>query len=260
MNKLRIHFYQTYFWRSIPIYVFIALSFISQIRLAAQTFPPKPRQWVIDTAGILKNNEIEHLNQMLRTYEDTTSNQIVVAIFKNAQGYPVEEYSIRLAEMWKIGQKGKDNGIILAIFLEERKIRIEVGYGLEDMVPDAIAIQIAQNIISPSFRDGKYYEGINKGIISLMKAASGKFKGIPRKGKKGRGTNLPLLFFVFIIILIISSFRRRSRAIVGSRGWRSSGPFFFGGMGGGSAGGFSGGGGFSAGGGSFGGGGATGSW
>ncbi|MEJ2537897.1 MAG: TPM domain-containing protein [Calditrichia bacterium] len=96
--------------------------------LPAQTLPEKPREWVNDYAGILNNQEKQSLNSTLRAYEDTTSNQIVVAIFQNARGYPVEDYSIRLAEKWQVGQKGKDNGVILAIFLDEHKIRVEVGY------------------------------------------------------------------------------------------------------------------------------------
>ena len=228
--------------------------------LPAQTLPEKPREWVNDYAGILNNQEKQSLNSTLRAYEDTTSNQIVVAIFQNARGYPVEDYSIRLAEKWQVGQKGKDNGVILAIFLDEHKIRVEVGYGLEDKVPDATAIQIAQNVIRPYFRQEKYYEGMRQGIIALMSAASGKFKGTPRRRSKDGKNPFPFLFIFFLVIFLLSLFRKR-RTTVGSRGWRSTGPFFFGGTGGGSWGGFGGGGGgFSAGGGSFGGGGATGSW
>ncbi len=231
--------------------------------LPAQTLPEKPGEWVTDYAGILSKRQEQTLNNILRAYEDTTSNQIVVAIFQNARGYPVEEYSIRLAEKWKVGQKGKDNGILLAVFLDERKIRVEVGYGLEDKVPDATAIQITQNVIRPYFRQEKYYEGIHQGVIALMGAASGKFKGTPRRRSKDGKNPFPFLFMFFLVIFLLSLFRKR-RTTVGSRGWRSTGPFFFGGTGGGSSwGGFSGGGGgggFSAGGGSFGGGGATGSW
>ena len=229
--------------------------------LPAQSLPEKPREWVNDYAGILNNQEKQSLNNTLRTYEDTTSNQIVVAIFQNARGYPVEDYSIRLAEKWKVGQKGKDNGVILAVFLDERKIRIEVGYGLEDKVPDATAIQIAQNVISPYFRKDKYYEGLNHGIIALMSAASGKFKATPHNEGKEDDHSVLIFFLLFLTIFLLFMFGRRKRTTIDSDGWHSTGPFFFGGTGGGSWGGFSGGGGgFSAGGGSFGGGGATGSW
>ncbi|MEJ2636792.1 MAG: TPM domain-containing protein [Calditrichia bacterium] len=233
--------------------------------LFAQKIPPKPTQWVMDYAGILNNNQEQQLDRMLRAYEDSTSNQIVVAVFPDAQGYPVEEYSIRVAEAWKIGQKGRNNGIILAIFMKEHKIRVEVGYGLEDKVPDAIAIQIAQNIVSPQFKKGDYFKGIQEGCRYLMATAAGKFKGFPQKRSRNRGSDWPLVLIVFFIIFLLSSIGRgrRGGTTFGSRGWRSSGPFFwggFGGFGGGGSFGGGGGGGFSAGGGSFGGGGATGSW
>ncbi len=254
-NALQRHFIFT---------LLIFLSFLTSVSLA-QKLPPKPTQWVMDYADKLTPEQEQWLNRELRAYEDSTSNQIVVAIFPDAQGYPVEEFSIRLAEAWKVGQKGRDNGIILAVFLKERKIRIEVGYGLEDKVPDAIAIQIAQNVIAPYFREGKFFEGLRAGVEQLMQAAAGKYKGIPRKARKKEDDEFPFALIVFLIIVIlifISS--RRNRATVSRGGWRGGGPFFWGGFGGfgggGSSGGGFGGGGFSAGGGSFGGGGATGSW
>ncbi len=244
----------------VVVTVFLLLSSI----LFAQKIPPVPGEWVADYANLLTAQQRQTLNALLRAYEDSTSNQIVVAIFPDAQGYPVEEFSIRLAEAWKIGHKNRDNGIILAVFLKERKIRTEVGYGLEDVVPDAVAFQIQQQIMVPLFKQGKYYEGIYQGLLYLMKAASGKFKGFPKKpSSRKRSTNLPLLFLVFIIIIVLSRLGRLGRsATFGSRGWRGGGPFFWGGFGGGGFGGGGGlgGGGFSPGGGSFGGGGATSSW
>jgi uncharacterized protein len=228
--------------------------------LFAQKLPEVPNQWVADYANLLSRSDVSALNSMLRAYEDSTSNQIVVAIFPDAQGYAPEQFSIRLAEKWKIGQKGRDNGIIMSIFLKEHKIRMEVGYGLEDKVPDAIAYQIVDNVVSPDFKKGKYFEGIRQGVTLLMQAAAGKYKGIPKKRKRDHSS--PFSWLVILLIIIFFSFfgRRRRYSSVGRRGWYSA-PFFFGGFGGGSGGGgFGGGGGFSAGGGSFGGGGATGSW
>jgi uncharacterized protein len=231
-----------------------------------QEIPAPPRTWVSDYADLLSSSEEELLNERLKTFEDTTSNQIVLAIFPDAQGYPVEEFSIQLAEKWLVGQKGRDNGIILAVFLDERIIRIEVGYGLEDVVPDAIASQITRNVIPPYFREGKYYQGIYMGVEALMQATAGKYQSIPGEMDEGRGdSDFPFTLLIFFIIIFFLVFRRRRYSSVSSRGWRNSGPFWWGGMGGGSSkgGGFGGGfggGGFSGGGGSFGGGGATGSW
>ncbi len=256
---LKFHFHKRLF-----LLVILAV-FLRGNNLPAQKIPDIPRQWVEDYAGILDNSQKARLDNILSTYQDSTSNQIVVAIFPDAQDYPVEEFSIRLAEKWKVGQKNPDNGIILAIFMKERKIRVEVGYGLEDMVPDAIAIQIAQNVVSPYFKKGQYYEGIYQGVVALMQAASGKYKGVARKNRPGWSSSFSFVLLVFALIFFISLFRRRKYSQVSSRGWRNSGPFFWGGMGGGGfgGGGSSGGGGFggfSSGGGSFGGGGATGSW
>ncbi len=231
---------------------------ISVRTASAQTIPDPPRQWVTDNAGLLNPVQTRTLNERLRNYQDSTSNQIVVIIFPDAGEYPVEEFSIRLAEKWKVGQESRDNGIILAIFLRERQIRVEVGYGLEDMVPDAIAFQIAQEVIPPYFREGNYFDGIQAGIDALIEAAAGKYQGMARKDQPGAGSNIPGILIILAILIMLSLFRRRNYSSAGSKGWRSTGPFFWGGMGG--RGGFGGGGGFRGGGGSFGGGGATGSW
>jgi len=255
--------YFTFLW-VISISLFTGLFSVNSIH--AQELPPKPTQWVEDYANLLDPSQKQTLNSMLRAYEDSTSNQIVVAIFPDAQGYQPEEFSIRLAEAWKVGQKDRNNGIILSIFLKEHKVRVEVGYGLEDKVPDALAFQTAQNIVVPRLKEKKYYQGIYDGCKYLMQAASGKYVAMPKKKSRKKGGDWLVVLVVFIVIFLLSSLGRgRRQASIGSRGWRGSGPFFWGGFGGGSGGGFGGGfggggGGFSAGGGSFGGGGATGSW
>jgi uncharacterized protein len=228
---------------------------------SAQEIPDPPKLWVADYPDLLTSDEERTLNARLKSFEDSTSNQIIVTVFQNAQGYPVEDFTIRLAEKWLVGQRDRDNGIILAIYLDEKKVRIEVGYGLEDIVPDAIAFQIAQNIIPPYFREGQYFQGIEAGIQALMNATAGKFEGISKKNnQKKDGSDFPFSFLVFIFIIFVLMFRRKRYSSVSSRGWRNTGPFWWGGFGGRSSGGGFGGGGFSGGGGSFGGGGATGSW
>ncbi len=149
--RSRIHFFKPF------IFILLVAVWITPAWLPSQNLPDNPRQYVNDYAGLLSRQEITSLNEMLRAYEDSTSNQFVVAIFANAQGYPVEEFSIRLAEKWKVGQKDRENGLIMAIFLEERAVRIEVGYGLEDVIPDAVAFEVAQRVIPPYFREEKYY-------------------------------------------------------------------------------------------------------
>jgi len=228
---------------------------------AAQEIPDPPKMWVSDYADLLTSDEEHTLNARLKSFEDSTSNQIIVAIFQNAQGYPVEDFTIRLADKWLVGQRERDNGVILAVFLDERKVRIEVGYGLEDIVPDAIAFQIAENIIPPYFREGQYFQGIEAGIQALMAATAGKFEGIAKKpNRKKDDSGFPFSLLVFIFIIFVLMLRRKRYSSVSSRGWRNTGPFWWGGFGGRSSGGGFGGGGFSGGGGGFGGGGATGSW
>ena len=231
--------------------------------LSGQNLPEKPINYVSDFANILTPSEEARLNTLLRAYEDSTSNQFVVATFPDAQGYPVEEFTIRLAEKWKVGHRGRDNGLLLTVFVKEHKIRIDVGYGLEDVIPDAIAFNIIRNVIRPRFRQGEYAGGIEAGLQALMQAAAGRYKPLERpvgKSHPGFSTLAVLVFFLIVLLLMLTSrFSSRGYTIDAPRSRSPRGPFWggFGGFGSGSGGG---GGGFSPGGGSFGGGGATGGW
>lgn len=137
--------------------------------------PPRPEGYVTDKAGLLDLNTRIKLENVLSKYEAKTSNQIFVVIFPSLEGASLEDFSIRLAEKWKPGQASKDNGAILLIFKNDRKIRIEVGYGLEGSLTDATAFQIIQNQISPYFKQGRYADGILNGVASIMKAIHGQY-------------------------------------------------------------------------------------
>ncbi len=166
---------------------------------------------------------------------------------------------MRVAEKNKFGKKGRDNGVLMIIAKEDRKIRIEVGYGLEGVLTDALSDEIIRHVIAPRFRQGEFAAGIGDGIDAIMAATKGEFKGSGGRNRDS-GRYIPLVFFFVLFLFGILS-RLLSRGLthyVGSRGYRSMGPWF-GGFGGGFGGG-GGGGGFSGGGGSFGGGGASGSW
>ena len=183
----------------------------------------------------------------------------MIAIFESIEGWDIEEFSIRLAEKWKIGQKGKDNGIIILVALKERKIRIEVGYGLEGVVPDITARDIIDRKIVPYFKKSDYFHGLKEGVDSLIKAIGGKYK----VEDDNKGLMTPLLIFLIIVVMFgIIYFNERFYGYTythSRRKWHRT-PIFWGGFfSGGGWGSFSGGG-FSGGGGSFGGGGATGSW
>jgi uncharacterized protein len=221
--------------------------------------PERPVGRVTDYTATLSRNEIAALEQKLAAFERETTNQIAVLMIPSLAGDSLEDYSIRLAEKWKIGQKGKNNGAILLVVKDDRKLRIEVGYGLEGALPDALAGSIIRHEIAPRFKAGQFYEGIDAGVAAIMAATKGEYKA-PQK--KGRGFELPLWAVYFLIFLAFGIFsilnsaaRRRHYHSGGSRGWTSGGGFFGGGFSGGDVGG-----GFSGGGGDFGGGGASGDW
>lgn len=225
----------------------------------------RPDSWVTDRTGTLSREQILALNRKLSAFERETTNQIAVLLIPSLEGDSLEDYSIRLAEKWKVGQKGRNNGVILLVVKNDRKIRIEVGYGLEGTLPDALAGTIIRNEIAPHFRAGQFYRGIEAGIDAAMAATKGEYKATPKKAKSiPLGAWLPFLIplaFLGLFLLAASKARRRLYHSGGSRGWTSGGGFFGGGSSwGGSGGGFSDGGGFSGGGGDFGGGGASGDW
>lgn len=245
----------------------------------AQTFPPKPNppKLVNDLANVLSADEESMLERKLVAYDDSTSNQIAVLTIRTLDGYPIEEYALKVFRDWKIGNSTTNNGILIVAAIDDRQIRIEVGYGLEGAIPDITANQIIRNDIAPGFRSENYYEGFDKASESIIKAAAGEYKapeGYGRKGKSGKGIGGMLLAFI-IIVFVLSNINRRGGGggggFMSRRGYRGLvGPSILGSLLGGSSGGGwgSSGGGWSGGGGGFGGfgggssggGGASGSW
>jgi uncharacterized protein len=237
----------------------------------AQTTPPVPSAHFNDYAGLVTAAQRDRLNAKLRRFADETSTQIVVAVMPGLpEDDALEDFTVRTAQAWRAGQKGLDNGAILFVFVKDRKIRIEVGYGLEGALPDAIAKRIIDEQIVPAFRAGDPAAGLSAGIEAMMAATRGEYTAKPR-APGGRSVLPVLIFFIILIVFLSIASRGGGGFLRGPRGrtydhngWdpgiifiptgRSSGW----GGGGGSWGG--GGGGFSGGGGSFGGGGASGSW
>jgi uncharacterized protein len=234
--------------------------------------PAAPSGRVNDYAGLLRPAEREHLETRLAERERATGAQVVVAIFASLQGENLEDYSIRLAQQWRIGQKSLDNGVILIIFVNDRKIRLEVGYGLEPVIPDIVAGTLIRETLAPRFREQRYAEGIEAATDAIYARIAGETGG-PHPPARTAPARLPrsaalLLFLIFGVfaVAVLSAMRNASRRAytAGGRGWSSHPPIVFGGgPGGWSSGGggwSSGGGRFSGGGGSFGGGGASGDW
>jgi uncharacterized protein len=234
---------------------------------AAEVIPPKPDRYFNDYAGVVSNEAAQRFNEQLAQFERETSDQVVVAIFPKMQSdSDLADYTQRVAQAWGVGQKERRNGVVLFVFTQDRKMFIQVGYGLEGALPDATAFDIAERHIKPLFRNGNYEGGLATGIDLICKAVRGEYKGSGRTvAEQHRGTGglglLPFIIFV-IVLIIISRLMRR----LGGYGYSSGrgGPVFLpmGGGGGWSSGGGGGGGfsGFSGGGGSFGGGGAGSSW
>jgi len=234
------------------------------VGFAQDELPEKPESWVNDYANVLSNSEKQNLEGMLSGLEKRSSNQIFIALFRTLpeNSYP-EDFAVKLYDKWKPGLAEQDNGILLIIFIDDRKIRIEVGYGLEDVVTDAQAGAVIRDQIAPHFRTGNYYGGIKAALDVLIPAAEGKYQiPVEQKRKKGKDSPISAVLIVFFIFIVLSRIFGRRSTGYGSRGRHTGfgGPFIFGGGRGGSGGGFSGGG-FSGGfGGMSGGGGASGSW
>jgi uncharacterized protein len=222
-----------------------------------------PELWgtrVHDEAKVLSPEFVHRLEQLLKAHEDSTSNQIAVLIVPSLNGEVIEDYTLRVAEAWKLGQQKNDNGVLLFIAINDRKARIEVGEGLEGPLPDAIASQIIRNELAPYFRQDNYEGGVAAATTAIIKAIGGEYKAdsAPVRRKKTRGGSLLGALVVMIVIIIISSLRNRGNR---GGGWSSGTGWYGGGFGGRSGGGgWSGGGGFSGGGGGFSGGGSSGSW
>ncbi|HET7874545.1 MAG TPA: TPM domain-containing protein [Methylomirabilota bacterium] len=234
--------------------------------LAALPIPARPSGRVSDYAGALTPAERQRLEQKLAARERASSNQVAVAIFRSLQGESLEDYSIRLAQQWRIGQKGLDNGVIFLIFLEDRRWRLEVGYGLEATLTDALAASIGRDVFVPLMREGRLADAIAAALDAIDQAIAGTYRApeSSRPAAPALGPFEIVLLLIFlgglaIVILpaLFSAARyRRHGWTGGSTGW--GGPYIGGGGWGG--GGSSGGGNFGGGGGGFGGGGASGSW
>jgi uncharacterized protein len=240
---------------------------------------PALRGYVNDYGDMISPSVEADLAGKLKTFEETDSTQLVVLTVPSLEGDPVEDYSIRVAEAWKIGQKGKDNGILFLVSRDDRKMRIEVGRGLEGKLTDLTAGRIIDLVVKPKFKAEDYDGGFTAGISALIDATRGEFTADRRAPSGGLEPYAPsagglspmlllliqLVFFVFFIALARSRARRR-RGVRRGGTWGGYLPF----PGGSSEGGWStrggrdsgsdSGGGFSGGGGDFGGGGASGGW
>lgn len=227
----------------------------------AQSSPEFPELTgrVVDRANLLPGQAEARLTAMLQAHEQATTEQVVVVTLPDLQGYAIEDYGYQLGRHWGIGQQGEDNGALLIVAKDERKIRIEVGYGLEGRLTDAASATIINQIITPAFKQGDFPSGIVNGAAAMIQVLGGEPLAVPQSTRSSRDDKphpaLGILFFIIVLMAFFGGFgggRGRRRGIL-------AGGVAGGLLGGGRSGGF-GGGGFSGGGGGFGGGGASGGW
>lgn len=255
-----------------------ALFLIFGLFIKAQLVPEKPAVLypVYDKVGLLTESEKDALNQKLIKLSDSSSTEILVIILPTTSGEDVNYLATMYGEKWGIGQKGIDNGVVFLIATEDRKFSIQPGRAVEQYLTASVAGQILDYLVTPSFKKGEWYNGIDRGTSAIMEAVQGKFKPIVKKQKKEDGINIgSVILIVLIIIILMSIINKNNRgddddddytlSRKGNRRYRGGFfPFPFPGSfgGGGFGGGSSGGGGFGGfgGGGSFGGGGASGGW
>jgi uncharacterized protein len=226
---------------------------------AAEVIPSAPRNHFNDYAGIVDRATAQQLETELTQFERDTSNQLLVVIYPRMQSdSSVEDYTVRVAQAWGVGQKQRDNGAVLFIFSEDRTVYVQVGYGLEGALTDALSKQIIENEILPHFRNGDFTGGVAAGTRALMAATRGEYRGTGRiaadRNRRGNSSRIGLAGMVILFIFVGRMFSRRN--ILYTRRGRFSPWISTGGWGGGAGGGGS----FSGGGGSFGGGGAGGRW
>ncbi len=258
------------------IAVLLCASLASIGAYALPTFPELTGR-VVDNAGMLDSAREREISQLLEAHETATTNQVAVVTLPDLGGYSIETYGYQLGREWGIGQEGKDNGVLLIVAKSERKVRIEVGYGLEGTLTDAISSNIVYTVILPLFKQGDFDAGIERGARAIIQALEGQYTVKPDRdgGATSDGDPFQLPFMIIFLVLVggvvimlsIYVSERWLPKRSGTGGYVSYGGSIWGdvssqGWGGSSQGrdGFSSGGGFSGGGGSFGGGGASGGW
>ena len=244
----------------------VILVLVVSLRLwADEVIPPPPAVYFNDYAGVVSAGTAAQLNQTLENFERQSSDQILVAIYPKMQSdSSIDDYTVRVARSWQVGQKGKNNGAVLFVFVQDHKMFLEVGYGLEGVLPDALCKRIIDEEITPRFKAGDFDGGLTAGVQAILAAVKGEYQGngtTAAEHVRHLKEILPTVFSMAVLIFILFVFVRGGLRGGGYSVWMMGSGGSSGGWGGGgfSGGGFSGGG-FSGGGGSFGGGGAGGSW
>jgi uncharacterized protein len=237
-----------------PLLLLLAL-LLALSTLAAAPELPRPIGYVNDFANVVDQTQSQKIAAVCRELEEKTGAQIAVATFKNLGGDEIDGFTVKLFEAWKPGQKGKDNGILIVNAIEDRKVRLEIGYGLEPIINDAMAGRIRRDVMTPLLQAGNYGEAYFEGVatvasiiaksqnVTLQSLSGTQIQDIPRETRRSGSRGFPWPLLVFGLIFFVIAISR------GGRGGRGGGPF----IGGPFIGGGFGGGGFGGGGGGFGG-------
>jgi len=209
--------------------LFLAVLFLPVPAPGQSLQVPKLQARVTDLAGVLSPEQVQALENRLADLEATDSTQIAVLVIPSLEGESLEDYSIHVAEAWKLGQKGRDNGALLIIAMRERNVRIEVGYGLEPVLTDARSFQIIQNEIVPYFRQGEFYAGIDAGIRGMIQVVRGEYQAPSRPRRTGSersGTRLDWLILMLFPLLPILSWTGKWGGTVLGAGAGALLPYF----------------------------------
>src|SRR5215472_4998193 len=166
----------------------LLIALVATYAHAAEVIPPKPDRYFNDYAGVVSKEAAQRFNEQLAQFERETSDQVVVAVFPKMQSdSDIADYTQRIAQAWGVGQKGRRNGVVLFVFVQDHKMFIQVGYGLEGALPDITAFDITENRIKPHFKNGDYQGGLAEGIDSIFNAIRGEYKGTGKTVREARG-------------------------------------------------------------------------
>jgi uncharacterized protein len=187
-------------------FTIVALLFLSKEIYSQRAIPEHGGVWVHDEATVLSPSTIAQLERILKAERDSTSNQIAILIVQSLDGEDIDGFSTRVAEKWKAGDVKKDNGVIFIVAILDRKMRIEVGQGLQGVLTDALASRINRNQVAPQFRQGNYDGGVLDGTMAIIQAIKGEYKNTdpPRRKRGGGKTPWGTLIFIILIIAIMS--------------------------------------------------------
>src|SRR6185503_6541331 len=168
---------------------------------AAETLPPTPNHYFSDYANVVSSSDAHRIDEKLRRFDEESSNQVLVVVFPELPSASMEDFTARAAQSWRVGRKKLDNGVVLFVFIKDRKMRIEVGYGLEGALPDATANGIIRDVMAPRFRQGDYGGGLDAAVDAIIAATRGEYQAAPHPAASPQP--IPAWVFNLLIILIL---------------------------------------------------------